>query len=474
MKPSTSLTTSISSAIAGLNNQVSQQNQQATIALIQKSIADVGQLVPIVMNGTEIIDGHKRQQACANLKIQPKTVQVSSFGNGNSLDEIAIWVSLNLGRGHLNPNELALIALELYRLRPLTPEGRKVSQEQICQNIGVSDDTVRRIKKAQQLAQALGQENVFKERIQLGHSAHEVVRDMQSEKIKRLNLKTNCDTNLKVAQELHAMAESTLEYEVIYADPPWAEACPDIPYDTMPTGKDGDVPNADGTYPTVCSMAGDIRKLAARNSVLWLWTTSSLVQNGLKVMETWGFKYTTMIVWAKDHANTTRGAVKPKHELILVGEKIKDENGQSHGADQDIVLIGKRGSGLKRPEHIEQIESWVELPVRKYAHSEKPEEFAAMAEHLYPTKTKLELFARRARTGWTCWGNQSDGKALAQAKARSGGHQSNKSATAGMVKHQGRKPGKQVVVQPVAQTTEQHDVIEQHRGRDEMLARIGK
>ena len=442
MTNSKSLTTTISSSIASLNKQISPQTQQATTALIQASIASVGQLVPIVMNGAVVIDGHKRMVACKNLGIQPKTVQVSQLGNGNQSSplNLAIWTSLNVARGHLSQNELALIAAELYQLRPTAPNGQKLSQEAICQNLGISPDTVGRVVTAQHLAKQQGAEDTVKERLQRGDSPRQILRDLEGERIARYNLKTYCQSNLKVAQDLHAMAASNQQFSFIYADPPWAEAIARTPYPTIPTGQNGDTPNQDGTYPTVCSMAADIKKLAAKDAVLWLWTTSSLLQNGLRVMEAWGFKYATMIVWAKSRTNQSKGAVLPKHELILVG-KMRQEDEESLGEDQDIVLVAKRGSGLGTPEN--PIPSVIELPAPdKVVHSQKPEKFAELARRLYPTQAKLELFARQSRDGWATWGNQSDGKALKQlaaAKPRSGGHQNNKSATAGMAKHRGRR-----------------------------------
>lgn len=445
MTTSTSLATTTSSAIARLNKQISSLTQQTTVALIQTSIANVGQLVPIVMDGTTVVDGYKRLEACNNLGIQPKTVQISKLGNGkqSSLQNLAIWTSLNVARGHLNANELALIAAELFRLQPTAPNGKKLSQEAICQNLGISVDTVGRVVTAQELAKEQGTEDTVKERLQRGDSPRQILRDLEGERIARYNLKTYCDTNLKVAQDLHAMAASNQQFSFIYADPPWAEAVTHTPYPTLPTGENGDTPNQDGTYPTVCSMAADIKKLAAKDAVLWLWTTSSLLQNGLRVMGAWGFKYATMIVWAKSRTNASKGAVLPKHELILVG-KMPQEDGESLGEHQDIVLVAKRGSGLGTPKN--PIPSVIELDApNKVVHSQKPQKFAELASDLYPIQAKLELFARQARAGWTTWGNQSDGKALKQlatAKPRSGGHQRNQSATAGMAKHRGR-PRKQ-------------------------------
>jgi len=40
-------------------------------------------------------------------------------------------------------------------------------------------------------------------------------------------------------------------------------------------------------------------------------------------------------------------------------------------------------------------------------HSEKPEEFRRIIESLYPSASKIELFARTEVDGWTMWGDES-------------------------------------------------------------------
>lgn len=44
-----------------------------------------------------------------------------------------------------------------------------------------------------------------------------------------------------------------------------------------------------------------------------------------------------------------------------------------------------------------------EIPKR---HSQKPEVSYEIIERLYPDARKLELYARRERPGWDCWGNE--------------------------------------------------------------------
>ena len=58
------------------------------------------------------------------------------------------------------------------------------------------------------------------------------------------------------------------------------------------------------------------------------------------------------------------------------------------------------------PIHVKNQPSWFIAPTA--AHSEKPNEFFAIAERCYPEEPRLELFARRRQPGWDAWGNEID------------------------------------------------------------------
>lgn len=81
-------------------------------------------------------------------------------------------------------------------------------------------------------------------------------------------------------------------YNVIYADPPWE-------YRNKKTGgsmKSG----AESKYSTMSvDEICNLKIPAAKDSVLFLWCTVPMINEGLKVMSSWGFKYKTMILWRK-------------------------------------------------------------------------------------------------------------------------------------------------------------------------------
>lgn len=410
-------------------------NAQRLNAMV-KNIEAVGQLVPIVMSGQTVIDGEMRMAACKALRKKPLTIQLASLSNQRN-DPVGVWTSLNVVRKHMTQNELALIADCVCTLQPGQRQKDGLTQGVVCKNLGISADTLLRVRQAKSLAADLGQEAETIALLKRNKSARQVLRDLEGLAIAKRNAAA-IGKNKEAAQDLKALAARGYKTRFLYADPPWADAVPNAPYPVMPTGQASDTPNADGTYPTICSMAADVKAIAAPDAVLWLWTTSSLLLHGARVMEAWGFQYITMIVWAKHRAVASKGAVQPKHELLLVGS-MSGKNGIKVGAEQEVVLVGKRGSGLGSAE--DPIDSVIVIPApEQVVHSRKPERVAELAEQLYPSEAKLELFARQPRKGWTVWGNQADGgdlKRLAAERSHLAGGYEKQSPATGRTAHIG-------------------------------------
>jgi N6-adenosine-specific RNA methylase IME4 len=159
-------------------------------------------------------------------------------------------------------------------------------------------------------------------------------------------------------------------FELIYADPPWqfggadSDRAPENHYPTMPSAEIEGL-----TVP------------AAADALLFLWAVSSLLPQALAVLEAWGFDYRTSLVWVKDTIGL--GAwVRHRHELLLVGRK-GSFPAPDPGDRPNSVIEAARGR-----------------------HSQKPPCVYELLERMYPRASKLELFARTSRPGWSAWGNQ--------------------------------------------------------------------
>lgn len=136
-------------------------------------------------------------------------------------------------------------------------------------------------------------------------------------------------------------------------------------------------------------MAIPVSTLAASVAHLYLWVPNALLQEGLAVLEAWGFTYKTNIVWCKirkDGGPDGRGVgfyFRNTTELILFGTRGKNARTLSPARSQVNVIR-----------------------TRKREHSRKPDEQYAIIEKCSPGPY-LELFARGSRPGWTTWGDQS-------------------------------------------------------------------
>ncbi len=82
------------------------------------------------------------------------------------------------------------------------------------------------------------------------------------------------------------------KYKTIYADPPLKER-----------GGGRIKRGADRHYPLMTTEEiGElsVQQIAEDNCHLYLWTTNNFLQDAIKVIEAWGFKYITCIIWIKD------------------------------------------------------------------------------------------------------------------------------------------------------------------------------
>jgi N6-adenosine-specific RNA methylase IME4 len=187
-----------------------------------------------------------------------------------------------------------------------------------------------------------------------------------------------------------------MSYEVIVADPPWSVmagplmervgdgwAWPEqermqtrpLPYETMSVPEMAALPVAD---------------LAAPDAALYLWTINAYVEQAYDIARAWGFKPSTLCVWAK---NPMGGGL-----------------GGSFGISTEFFLYARKGSPVER-RTVGTWFNWKRHYVNGYpAHSAKPDPFYDLAESRHDGPF-VELFARRARLGWDYWGDESLGTA---------------------------------------------------------------
>jgi N6-adenosine-specific RNA methylase IME4 len=172
------------------------------------------------------------------------------------------------------------------------------------------------------------------------------------------------------------------QYMTILADPPWQF--------NNRTGKMAPEHKRLNRYSTLTLQ--DIKEIpvslvTADNCHLYLWVPNALLKEGLAVMEAWGFKYKTNMIWhkiRKDGGPDGRG----------VGFYFRNTT--------EMILFGVRGNMRTLAPGRRQVNI---IKSRKREHSRKPDELYDIIESCSPGPY-LELFARGKRKGWSQWGNE--------------------------------------------------------------------
>lgn len=162
---------------------------------------------------------------------------------------------------------------------------------------------------------------------------------------------------------------------VIVADPPW-------PHANGSRTNSGKSPK----YPLMnlreLEALGDaVQRLAGENAVMYLWATAPHLPGAFGVLTRWGFRYRSFHIWRK-----TR---------IACGFWAR--------SNAEIVLIGERGRPCA-PNGSLLLTTVVDGRAEEARHSAKPSFVHESVERLWPEARKIELFARRERLAWECYG----------------------------------------------------------------------
>lgn len=175
------------------------------------------------------------------------------------------------------------------------------------------------------------------------------------------------------------------QFDVVLADPPWSY-----------TGSQDKWGAAAKFYPLMDDkdlLAFPLADVLTPKGVAFIWVTSPRLDFAIDCIRAWGLTYRGIAFnWVKTKASDPTvpvGAqgvrpsiIKPTSELVLAASRVK------------------QGRPMKvADESIRQI-----ILAPRTEHSRKPEDAHERIERLYPDASKIELFARRGRPGWTTWG----------------------------------------------------------------------
>jgi N6-adenosine-specific RNA methylase IME4 len=367
---------------------------EAELQRLADDIRENGLREPIMLHPDgSILDGRNRWRACELAGITPT---FKTYEGTGSL--IALVVSLNLHRRHLDESQRAMVGA---RIKPLfeaearererqggllkgkanLPEAsRGQSRDQAASAVNVSPRSVESAAKviAAGTAGLVG----LADRGGISVSLAAKVAD-EPEEFQRAVVDIVESEGVKPIEAVRRVRGETIsrthaefptgKYRVLYADPPWSYG------NTQP-----DDFREQRDHYAVMGMeelaALPVRELAEDDAVLFLWATSPVLPEALALAKAWGFTYKASFVW----------------------HKLKHNMGHYNSVRHEFLLVCVRGSC--QPDVRKLFPSVIEI--ERTEHSAKPEEFRSIIETLYPHGKRIELFARRRSEGWDVYGNE--------------------------------------------------------------------
>jgi N6-adenosine-specific RNA methylase IME4 len=349
-----------------------------------------GLIYPITLFEDKILDGRNRYRACLLAEVEPQFV---NFDNG---DPISFVISSNALRRDLTQSQRAACAVNANELvesvkaeakKRMSEGGKGVAKLPPLEIRKSRDDLAKLFGVAARYIQdALAIKRLGSELDELAKKKEPEWRELAFRYNNFRNLFSEVLNNDKTISDANRERER-FEYDkrvaaaaiekralpqIIVADPPWK-------YDfssTTPsrqTERQYDTLSVDEIIAQAPTPAPD--------SVLFLWATVPLLPKALAVMEGWGFEYKSCAIWDK--------------EVIGLGNWFRIQH--------EFLLVGIRGK-ISPPEGFLLVSSIFRS--KRRGHSEKPEEVFAWIDKAFPDMRKLEMYARKQRSGWSVWGNE--------------------------------------------------------------------
>ncbi len=187
------------------------------------------------------------------------------------------------------------------------------------------------------------------------------------------------------------------KYQIIYADPPWEQKAGrplsggykkenGVQIFNPKSDKSADLPYNTMGFSDIVNLP--IKYISDSNCHLYMWVTNKYLLKAEEVIKSWGFKYSTTLVWAKKPIGSGMGGTfKVSTEFLIFATKGKVNE-----------LVKEKVNG-----------TWFEQK-RQYvngypSHSKKPDFFYELIEKV-SSGNKVELFSRGMRKGWDVFGNE--------------------------------------------------------------------
>jgi len=172
------------------------------------------------------------------------------------------------------------------------------------------------------------------------------------------------------------------KYKTIYADPPWR---------FKNFSEKGEGRNAISHYD--CLTLADLKKLniqryADKDCALFMWVTDPMLDQGIELMQDWGFKFKTVaFYWAKTNTKVDLNNLSAEKDFFT-------GLGYWTRANCEQCLMGTIGNPKRIGKDVKRL-----IVDKRREHSRKPEQTYERIEKLVEGPY-LELFARKTKKKW--------------------------------------------------------------------------
>ena len=159
------------------------------------------------------------------------------------------------------------------------------------------------------------------------------------------------------------------KYQTIIVDPPWKnQQQNNIMYPVV----GADYPTM--SYSELVEFGEIINKLSHNNCYLFLWTTIGKLEDGLKLLEEWDFRYVFNMIWNKVNKN---------------GGSVGFQPTSFPRYNHEIILVAKRGSLVFKDTR----NFYTTFTAERSEHSRKPTEFYELIDRVCPGPI-IDVFSR--------------------------------------------------------------------------------
>jgi len=350
--------------LASLVPEMSSDEYQALLADI--AAHGVEQPLEITKSGL-VLDGRHRLRAARELAHAHVPVRLVA-----PVDEEEYIVRAAITRRHLSIGQRAAVVVALQQFQHERALASARQRANLKHHVEVTSLSPRRGRTRELAARIAGvSAGTIQTVLRVRAADPELFEQIKRGALTPAAAQRQLDREQRYARIGSAPAMPAGPFDLLYADPPWqlgnpsSDYAPEQYYPTMPLEQIKALPVP-----------------AADDALLYLWAVNSHVPEAIQVLEAWGFAYRGFEVWVKPSIGMGVWT-RYRHEPLL---------------------IGCRGKASPPPRH-KLLDSVIQA--RRGRHSEKPACVYERLEHLYPERSKVELFARgKPRPGWTAWGNE--------------------------------------------------------------------